>query len=91
MIIDYILSFARTLMSLAYRDTALPQCVCAENWNTNRGLHKLNLMFRSSSLTKQSRCGNYFKLKFISVQNKMESACRTRKQNLRSCIAPTEH
>lgn len=90
MIIDYILSFARTLMSLAYRDTALPQCVCAENWNTNRGLHKLNLMFRSSSLTKQSRCGNYFKLKFISVQNKKEYACKTRK-NLRSCVALIEH
>ena len=56
MIIDYILSFARTLMSLAYRDTALPQCVCAENWNTNRGLHKLNLMFRSSSLTTTKFC-----------------------------------
>lgn len=57
-------------MSLAYRDIALPQCVCAENWNANRRLHKLNLMFHSSSLTKQSRCGNYFKLKFISLQNK---------------------
>lgn len=39
-------------MSLAYRDTALPQCVCAGDWNTNRGLHKLNLMFRGSSLNK---------------------------------------
>lgn len=57
-------------MPLAYRDAVLPQRVCAKNWNTNRRLHKLNLMFRSSSLTKQSRCGNYFKLKFISVQNK---------------------
>lgn len=30
-------------------------------------------MFRSSSLTKQSRCRNYIKLKFISVQNKNQS------------------
>lgn len=80
-------------MSLAYRDIALTQCVCAEDWNTNRRLHKLNLMFRSSSLTKQSRCGNYFKLKFISVQNKNQSPCiwGIRKQNLRSSVALIEH
>lgn len=39
-------------MSLAYRDTALPQRVCAEDWNINRGIHKLNLMFHGSSLNK---------------------------------------
>lgn len=65
MIIDYTSPFARNSNVIGiqrHRNTvcadACVMCVCerarvcAEDWNTNRGLHKLNLMFHSPSLNK---------------------------------------